>query len=186
MNKDHSETYILYGASFNPPHIGHFSAISQMLEEHDKVIVFPYPKKFVNGNYESLPPINQRMKMLQIFALNFFPQMSERLIIVNLAKLIEKENVEDQILHTYDYLNFVKTQIPENAKLKVCLGFDSQKRDGDKEVLLGDVKLFVDAKSLFYLMGTELDFTDGLNGRGFTFNNPNAAKTCGCGSSFGV
>ena len=45
--------------------------------------------------------------MLQIFALNFFPQMSERLIIVNLAMLIEKENVEDQILHTYDYLNFV-------------------------------------------------------------------------------
>lgn len=36
MNKEHSETYILYGASFNPPHIGHFSAISQMLEEHDK------------------------------------------------------------------------------------------------------------------------------------------------------
>ncbi len=126
MNKEHSETYILYGASFNPPHIGHFSAISQMLEEHDKVIVFPYPKKFVNGNYESLPPINQRMKMLQIFALNFFPQMSERLIIVNLAKLIEKENIEHQVLHTYDYLNFVKTQIPNDAKLKVCLGFDSQ------------------------------------------------------------
>ena len=70
--------------------------------------------------------------------------------------------------------------------LSYTLGFDSQKRDGDKEVLLGDVTLFVDAKSLFYLMGTELDFTDGLNGRGFTFNNPNAAKTCGCGSSFGV
>ena len=39
------QKYILYGASFNPPHVGHFSAISQMLEEFDKVIVFPYPKK---------------------------------------------------------------------------------------------------------------------------------------------
>ena len=104
MNKEHSETYILYGASFNPPHIGHFSAISQMLEEHDKVIVFPYPKKFVNGNYESLPPINQRMKMLQIFALNFFPQMSERLIIVNLAKLIE---IPKKILSNTNYFIFI-------------------------------------------------------------------------------
>jgi len=39
---------------------------------------------------------------------------------------------------------------------------------------------------LFYLMGTELDFSDGLNGKGFTFDNPNASKTCGCGQSFGV
>ena len=46
--------------------------------------------------------------------------------------------------------------------------------------------MFVDNKSLFYLMGCEIDFTDGLNGRGFVFNNPQATKTCGCGSSFGV
>ncbi|RMD49011.1 MAG: iron-sulfur cluster assembly accessory protein, partial [Ignavibacteria bacterium] len=45
---------------------------------------------------------------------------------------------------------------------------------------------FVDGKSLFYLSGTELDFSDGLNGKGFVFNNPNAVKTCGCGESFGV
>jgi len=66
------------------------------------------------------------------------------------------------------------------------LGFDAAPRDADTVVELNGIKLFVDGKSLFYLSGTELDFTDGLNGKGFVFNNPNAAKTCGCGDSFGV
>ncbi len=66
------------------------------------------------------------------------------------------------------------------------LGFDGEKKDGDTTIEQHGVKLFVDGKSLFYLMGTTLDFSDGLNGKGFTFNNPNATKTCGCGESFGV
>lgn len=71
--------------------------------------------------------------------------------------------------------------------LSYTLGFDAEARDNDKILPLSDdVSIYVDKKSLFYLMGVELDFTDGLNGRGFTFNNPNATKTCGCGSSFGV
>ncbi|MHC1737016.1 MAG: iron-sulfur cluster insertion protein ErpA [Ignavibacteriaceae bacterium] len=66
------------------------------------------------------------------------------------------------------------------------LGFDNAKRDDDTVLELSELKLFIDAKSLFYLTGTELDFQDGLNGKGFIFNNPNATKTCGCGDSFGV
>ncbi|MCF8268211.1 MAG: iron-sulfur cluster insertion protein ErpA [Ignavibacteriales bacterium] len=66
------------------------------------------------------------------------------------------------------------------------LGFDSQTKDGDTIIEDNGVRLFVDGKSLFYLMGTELDFSDGLNGKGFVFNNPNATKTCGCGESFTV
>jgi iron-sulfur cluster assembly accessory protein len=54
----------------------------------------------------------------------------------------------------------------------------------DKVFEHAGVKLVVDAKSYLYLAGTELDFTDGLNGTGFVFNNPNAKRTCGCGSSF--
>lgn len=46
------------------------------------------------------------------------------------------------------------------------------------------VKLVIDQKSLLYLSGTELDFSGGLNGKGFVFSNPNAKRTCGCGSSF--
>ncbi len=65
------------------------------------------------------------------------------------------------------------------------LGFDAQK-ESDTIIEQNEVKLLVDGKSLFYLMGTVLDFSDGLNGKGFVFNNPNAAKTCGCGESFGV
>ncbi|MFT7034625.1 MAG: iron-sulfur cluster assembly protein [Cyclobacteriaceae bacterium] len=48
------------------------------------------------------------------------------------------------------------------------------------------VKIIVDKKSLFYLLGTTLDFSDGLNGKGFQFVNPNATRTCGCGESFSV
>jgi len=70
--------------------------------------------------------------------------------------------------------------------LTYTLNFDSQPREGDTVIESDNIKLFVDGKSLFYLTGTELDFTDGLNGKGFVFNNPNATKTCGCGESFGV
>ena len=66
------------------------------------------------------------------------------------------------------------------------LGFDGEEKDGDTIFEKEDFKILVDGKSLFYLMGTELDFSDGLNGKGFIFNNPNASKTCGCGESFGV
>lgn len=126
MDFELQEKYILYGASFNPPHIGHFSAISQMLEEYDKVIVFPYPKKFYTEKEEVLPPIIQRLKMLELFAEEFFPQMIDRLLIVNLASEIKKVHEENTIVHTYDYLNFVKKKIPENVILSVCLGFDAQ------------------------------------------------------------
>ena len=70
--------------------------------------------------------------------------------------------------------------------LSYSLGFDKEAREGDKTLVIDGVQLFIDPKSLFYLSGTQLDYTDGLNGRGFVFNNPNASKTCGCGSSFGV
>ncbi len=70
--------------------------------------------------------------------------------------------------------------------LSYSLGFDAEQRENDKVILKEGIRIFVDPKSLFYLSGTQLDFTDGLNGRGFVFNNPNATKTCGCGSSFGA
>lgn len=66
------------------------------------------------------------------------------------------------------------------------LGFDAEANEGDTIIESSTVNLFVDGKSLFYLSGTELDFSDGLNGKGFVFNNPNATKTCGCGDSFAV
>jgi len=66
------------------------------------------------------------------------------------------------------------------------LGFDGDTKENDTIIEKEGIKLFIDGKSLFYLSGTVLDFSDGLNGKGFVFNNPNATKTCGCGESFGV
>jgi len=70
--------------------------------------------------------------------------------------------------------------------LSYVLAFDNNEKNGDKKLILNDLTVIIDPKSLFYLSGTTLEFNDGLNGRGFVFNNPNAAKTCGCGHSFGV
>lgn len=67
------------------------------------------------------------------------------------------------------------------------LGFEDQDPAvTDKVFEKEGVKIVIDPKSFLYLAGTELDFSDGLNGTGFVFNNPNAKRTCGCGSSFGV
>ena len=70
--------------------------------------------------------------------------------------------------------------------MSYTLGFDAAAKEQDLVLQAEDINVFVDAKSLFYLMGITLDYSDGLMGKGFTFNNPNATKTCGCGSSFGV
>jgi iron-sulfur cluster assembly protein len=70
--------------------------------------------------------------------------------------------------------------------LSYVLGFDQHPRETDKVLESQGVTVFIDPKSLFYLSGTVLDFSDGLNGKGFVFNNPQASTTCGCGSSFGV
>jgi iron-sulfur cluster assembly protein len=65
------------------------------------------------------------------------------------------------------------------------LGFENQPPVTSDKIFEKDgVKVLVDPKSFLYLQGTELDFSDGLNGTGFVFNNPNAKRTCGCGSSF--
>jgi iron-sulfur cluster assembly protein len=65
------------------------------------------------------------------------------------------------------------------------LGFDNQPAAANDKVFEKDgIKVIVDQKSFLFLSGTELDFTDGLNGTGFVFKNPNAKRTCGCGSSF--
>ena len=66
------------------------------------------------------------------------------------------------------------------------LGFDNIPQEGDNVVEDNSIKIVVDKKSFLYLFGTELDFSDGLNGKGFQFINPNASRTCGCGESFAV
>lgn len=66
------------------------------------------------------------------------------------------------------------------------LDFDNQINSSDQIFEDKGIKIMVDKKSLLYLLGTTLDFSDGLNGKGFQFVNPNATRTCGCGESFSV
>ncbi len=70
--------------------------------------------------------------------------------------------------------------------LSYKLEFDNQLREGDQAFEDKGIKVVVDRKSFLYLVGTELEYTGGLNGKGFVFNNPNASRTCGCGESFSV
>lgn len=66
------------------------------------------------------------------------------------------------------------------------LKFDKSADDADKVFEDNDVRILVDKKSFLYLIGTVLEYSGGLNGKGFVFNNPNAQRTCGCGESFSL
>lgn len=66
------------------------------------------------------------------------------------------------------------------------LRFDRQAGETDKVFEDNDVRIIVDKKSFLYLVGTILEYSGGLNGKGFVFNNPNAQRTCGCGESFSL
>jgi iron-sulfur cluster assembly protein len=70
--------------------------------------------------------------------------------------------------------------------LSYKLDFDNEKKPMDQEFEDNGVKVVTDLKSFLYLVNTTLDFSDGLNGKGFYFSNPNASRTCGCGESFSV
>jgi iron-sulfur cluster assembly protein len=70
--------------------------------------------------------------------------------------------------------------------LSYNLDFDDEPKTGDQFFENRGIKIALDMKSFLYLAGTELDFTDGLNGKGFNFHNPNASRSCGCGESFSV
>ena len=70
--------------------------------------------------------------------------------------------------------------------LSYDLSFDTDQQTGDTLAEDRGVQILIDMKSLLYLYGTELDFSDGLNGKGFQFINPNASRTCGCGESFAL
>ena len=66
------------------------------------------------------------------------------------------------------------------------LYFDAPVEGIDRQMTINGVRVVVDEMSLMYLMGTEIDYVEGLQGAGFKFNNPNVKSTCGCGSSFAV
>lgn len=84
--------------------------------------------------------------------------------------------------------SFLRVEVKKGgcSGLSYKMDFDSNLRPGDKSFEQHGEKLVVDRDSFMYLIGMTLDFEGGLNGKGFIFSNPNAAKSCGCGTSFAV
>ncbi len=84
--------------------------------------------------------------------------------------------------------SFLRVEVKKGgcSGLSYKMDFDTSMREGDKAFEAHGEKIVVDGQSFLYLIGMTLDYSGGLNGKGFVFNNPNATKNCGCGSSFNV
>ena len=92
---------------------------------------------------------------------------------------------EDGYNATTDYIR-VGVKSGGCSGLSYDLKFDKEQQEEDKVFEDNGVKIIVDKKSFLYLIGTTLEYSGGLNGTGFVFNNPNANRTCGCGESFSL
>jgi len=99
-------------------------------------------------------------------------------------KVIELMN-DDGFNPSTDYVR-VGVKSGGCSGLSYDLKFDKTKAEEDKVFEDNEVKIIVDKKSFLYLIGTTLEYSGGLNGTGFVFNNPNANRTCGCGESFSL
>lgn len=95
-------------------------------------------------------------------------------------------------LMTDEGFDSVKDYVRVGVKSGGCSGlsydltFDKSQQENDKVFEENNVRIVVDKKSFLYLVGTTLEYSGGLNGKGFVFNNPNANRTCGCGESFSL
>jgi iron-sulfur cluster assembly protein len=103
------------------------------------------------------------------------------------------ESAKQQVSHLLQSENhpngsFVRVGVEGGgcSGLMYQLTFDHEMKEGDQVFEDNGVKVVVDRKSFLYLVGTELEYTGGLNGKGFVFKNPNASRTCGCGESFSI
>jgi iron-sulfur cluster assembly protein len=101
---------------------------------------------------------------------------------VKVKKLMEEAGIAD------DPSYFLRVGVVGGgcSGLSYKMDFDNEQKPMDQAFEDNGVKVVTDLKSFLYLVNTELDFSDGLNGKGFFFNNPNASRSCGCGESFAV
>jgi len=121
-----------------------------------------------------------------IFAFNL------ELIFIAMIKVSENAKKRITSLMQEDGFDALQDFVRVGVKSGGCSGlsydlkFDHSKAEGDKLFEDNDIKIVVDKKSVLYLAGTILEYSGGLNGKGFVFNNPNAQRTCGCGESFSL
>ena len=102
------------------------------------------------------------------------------------------DSARDRLLHLLDKKEggnaYVRVGVESGgcSGLSYKLDYDDTKKEDDELIEDNQIKLLINKKSFLYLVGTTLEFSDGLNGKGFVFNNPNASRTCGCGESFSL
>ena len=108
---------------------------------------------------------------------------------IKVSDIAKKKVIELMSDDGYDTTtDFVRVGVKSGgcSGLSYDLDFDKTKSEEDKVFEDNGVKIIVDKKSFLYLVGTTLEYSGGLNGTGFVFNNPNANRTCGCGESFSL
>jgi len=112
----------------------------------------------------------------------------KRLIMINVT-----QSAKEKITHLLSEENnnenkFLRVSVKAGgcSGLSYDLSFDEELKEGDKKFEDKGIFIVTDVRSLLYLMDMTLDFSDGINGKGFQFNNPNATRTCGCGESFAL
>jgi iron-sulfur cluster assembly protein len=110
-------------------------------------------------------------------------------IMIKVSDIAKRKVIE---LMTDDGFDAAKDYVRVGVKSGGCSGlsydltFDKKQQENDKIFEENDIKIVIDKKSFLYLVGTVLEYSGGLNGKGFVFNNPNANRTCGCGESFSL
>lgn len=112
--------------------------------------------------------------------------LTEGITATEKAQLKALELMKQAGIETADYFLRVSVVGGGCSGLSYKLDFDNELKPADQVFEMESLKLVTDTKSLLYLLDTELDYSDGLNGKGFVFRNPNASRTCGCGESFAV
>ena len=126
----------------------------------------------------------------RLFCSIFVPNLE--LILLTMIKVSEDAKKRISLLMNdegYDATtDFVRVGVKSGgcSGLSYELKFDKSQADNDKLFEDNEIKIVVDKKSVLYLAGTILEYSGGLNGKGFVFNNPNAQRTCGCGESFSL
>ena len=94
--------------------------------------------------------------------------------------------MEEKSFPPDEYFLRVSVESGGCSGLSYKMDFDNEKKPMDQEFEDNGIKVVTDLKSFLYLINTTLEFSDGLNGKGFHFNNPNASRSCACGESFAV
>jgi iron-sulfur cluster assembly protein len=121
-----------------------------------------------------------------IFVLNL------ELILLTMIKVSEGAKKRIALLMTDEGYDATKDFVRVGVKSGGCSGlsyelkFDNSQAENDKLFEHNEIRIVIDKKSVLYLAGTILEYSGGLNGKGFVFNNPNAQRTCGCGESFSL